>query len=177
MEELCYTALDLAAIISSMGLGCRAQAEFLDRVWEKERPFLQIDYRDDKRQMLLDVSYWLTYLSDKPTIDDEFPIIQRDAKAKGRELEEAAYITDASGIDLFFKSARLRILYGDGKPYVRVKRRTLMAKYGYKRLSPALVEYFHQCIYFYHLQPYVRNYEACRIEDAGIDEMIILRVM
>ncbi len=67
MEELCYFALDIAAIIGSMGLGCRAQAEFLNRVWENERPFLQKDYRDNKRQMILDVSYWLAYFSDKPS--------------------------------------------------------------------------------------------------------------
>ena len=57
MEELCYSALDIAAIIGSMGLGCRAQAEFLNCVWENERPFLQKDYRNNKRQMILDVSY------------------------------------------------------------------------------------------------------------------------
>jgi len=143
MEELCYTALDLAVIINSMNLGCQAQADFLDRAWENEKTFLQKVYRDNKRQLILDVSYWLTYFSDKPAIDAEFPIIQRDVKATGGELETDAYIADASGLDLFFKSARLRILYGGGKPYVRVKRRTLMGKYGYKRLSPALVEYFH----------------------------------
>lgn len=52
-----------------------------------------------------------------------------------------------------------------------------MGKYGYKRLSPALIEYFNQCIYFYHLQPYVRDYEKCRIEDIDIDEMIVFRVV
>lgn len=177
MEELCYSALDIAAIIGSMGLGCRAQAEFLDRVWENERPFLQKDYRDNKRQMILDVSYWLTYFSDKPAIDAEFPVIQRDAQTTGRELETDAYIAEASGLDLFFKSVRLRILYGGGKPYVRVKRRTLMGKYGYKRLSPALVEFFHQCTYFYHLQSYVRDYVECQMENVGIDEMIVFRVI
>lgn len=177
MEELCYTALDLAAIISSMNLGCQAQADFLDRIWENEKPFIQKEYRDNKRQLILDVSYWLTYFSDKPAIDAEFPIIQRDVKATGGELETDAYIVDASGLDLFFKSARLRILYGGKKPYVRVKRRTLMGKYGYKRMSSTLVNYFHQCIYFYHLQPYVRDYVECQIEDVGIDEMVIFRVV
>lgn len=176
MEELCYTTLDLAAIISGMNLGCQTQADFLDRVWENEKTFLQKDYRDNKRQMILDVSYWLTYFSDKPAIDAEFPVIQRDVKAMGGELEADAYVIDTSGLDLFFKSARLRILYGDGKPYIRVKRRTLMGKYGYKRMSPTLINYFHQCIYFYHLQPYVRDYVECQIEDVGIDEMVVFRV-
>ncbi len=52
-----------------------------------------------------------------------------------------------------------------------------MRKYNYKRLSPVLTEHLHQCIYFYHLQPYVKDYMECRIEDVGIDEMIVFRVV
>ncbi len=177
MEELCYTALDLAAIISSMGLGCRAKADFLERVWGGERPFLQKMYRENKRQLILDTSYWLTYLSDKPAIDAEFPVIQRDARALGNELPADAYTDDCAGLDLFFKSVRLRILYGGRRDYVALKRRTLMARYGYKRMSSALVEHFNRCIYFYHLQPYVRDWTECLIADTDINEMIIFRVV
>lgn len=177
MEELCYSALDLAVIISGMGLGCRATADFLERVWKGEQPFLYAFYRDNKRQLILDTSYWLTYLSDKPAIDAEFPVIQKDALALGSELEVDAYVEDHADLDLFFKNTRLRILYGGSKNYACIKRRTLMARYGYKRLSPALVEYFDRCLYFYHLQPYVRDGVPCRIEETGIDEMIVFRVV
>ena len=175
--ELCYSAFVLAVFISGMGLGCRTTADFLERVWEGELPFLQKMYRENKRQLILDTSYWLTYLSDKPSIDTEFPIIQKDALVLGNELSADAYVGDCSDLDLFFKNARLRILYGGGKDYVRIKRRTLMARYGYKRLSPALVEHFNRCTYFYHLQPYVRDGVECRIENTGIDEMIIFRIV
>jgi hypothetical protein len=177
MVELCYSALDLAAIISGMELGCRESAAFLERVWEGDRPFLRKIYRENKRQLVLDVSYWLTYLSDKPAIDAEFPFIQRDAAARGNALSADAYTDDCANLELFFKNARLRILYGGGRDYVTIKRRTLMARYGYKRLSPALTEHFKKCAYFYHLQPYMRNGVACQIQDVGIDEMIVFRVV
>jgi len=177
MKELCYSALDLAAIIKGMGLGCHAIAAFLERVWAEERSFLQSDYREKKRQLILDTNYWLTYLRDKPAIDAEFPVIQQDVLALGSKLSTKAYLGECSDLDLFFKSARLRILYGSGKDYVMLKRRTLMAQYGYKKLTPALVEHFNRCIYFYHLQPYVRNGRECRIEHVGIDRMIIFRVI
>lgn len=102
MEELCYSALDLAAIIGGMELGCRATADFLEQVWERERPFLQKIYRENKRKLILDTSYWLTYLSDKPAIDAEFPIIQRDALALGSEFSSDTYTNDSSSLDLFF---------------------------------------------------------------------------
>lgn len=177
MEELCYSALDLAAIISGMELGCRAAADFLEQVWEGEKPFFQKIYRKNKRQLILDTNYWLTYLSDKPSIDAEFPVIQRDALALGSELPADAYTDDCSNLDLFFKNTRLKILYGGGKDYVRIKRRTLMARYGYRRLSPVLTEHFNRCTYFYHLQPYLRDGVACRIENTGMDDMIIFRVV
>lgn len=177
MEELCYSPLDLAAIISSMDLGCRAAADFLDHVWDGDRLFLQKMYRENKRQLILDTNYWLTYLSDKPAIDSEFPVIQRDAQALGKALPADAYTDDCTGLDLFFKSARLRILYGSGKNYVRIKRRTLMARYGYKRITPALAEHFNRCTYFYHLQPYLRDWAECQISGVGIDEMIVFRIV
>ena len=177
MEELLYSSIDLAAIISSMDLSCREQADFLERIWENEQPFLWSGYRGNKRQMILDTSYWLTYFGDKPTIDAEFPIIQRDVQETGGELPTEDYTSDYADLDLFFKSARLRILYGGGKDYIRLKRRTLMKRYGYKRMSPLLMERFHRCIYFYHLQPFVRDRVECRIEDVDIDEVLIFRVV
>ena len=97
--------------------------------------------------------------------------------ALGNELPADAYVGDCSGLDLFFKNTRLRILYGGGRDYVRIKRRMLMARYGYKRLSPALVEHFNQCTYFYHLQPYVRDGMECKIENVGMDEMLVFRTI
>ncbi len=177
MEELCYTALDLAAIINSIELGCRKQAEFLEQIWENEKPFLLSYYRSNKRQLILDTSYWLTYFSDKPSIDAEFPVIQKDAMALGTELYEEDYTDEFANLDIYFKSVRLRILYGGGNDYVKIKRRTLLREYGYKRMTKGLAKYFHQCTYFYHLQTYVRDYIKRKIEDIGIDEMIIFRVL
>lgn len=53
MEELCYSALDLAIIIGGMDLGCRAKASLLENIWEMERPFLEEIYRKNKRQLML----------------------------------------------------------------------------------------------------------------------------
>lgn len=177
MEELCYSALDIAAIIKSMDLTCQDQAKFLNQIWENEKPFLQENYRTDKHKMISEVFYWLTYLSDKMTIDEELPIIQKDAQASGREINESEYSAESLGLALFFKSARLRILYGGNKDHVRVKRKTLMAKYGYKKLTAELSKHFNQCLYFYHLQPYLSKKVKCNIKETKVDDMIVFRVV
>lgn len=176
MEKLCYSALDIAAIINSMDLSCQAQANFLNQIWENEKPFLQKTYRNDKHKMVSEVFYWLTYLSDKMKIDEELPTIQKDVQASGREINESDYSADLD-LTLFFKSARLRILYGGGKDYVRIKRKTLMAGYDYKKLTAELAEHFNQCIYFYHLQPSVKQKVKSNIKETRVDDMIVFRVV
>lgn len=176
MEKLRCSALDLAAIIKSMDLSCQRQVDFIENIWAKEHRYLKQEYHTDKRSLILDTQYWLTYLSDKFTFDAEFPVIQRDVKAFGGELIKENYIADNSGFDLFFKSTRFRILYGGGNDFVKVKRRTLMKKYRYKRLSSKLASYFNRCIDFYDLQTYVRGRIKCRIEDTAINDTLVFRV-
>lgn len=177
MDELLYSPLDIAVILSGLDLDCRQETAFLNRLWEQERAFFQSEYRAEKKKWLLAVYYWSHYWYDKPSMDAEFPCIQRDALSAGGDFREEGFTSDFSNLDLFFKNARLRILYGPGRDYLRVKRRTLMSVYGYRRLSPALKDRFHRCCDFYHLQTYVRGGIACSIEDAGIDEMLIFRVL
>ena len=104
MEEMLYTALDLAAIISSLDLGCQGQSALLDKIWENERSFLLGLYRNNRRQLILDTSYWLTYFSDKPAIDQEFPSIQKDAVATGETLFAENYTVESSNLDLFLST-------------------------------------------------------------------------
>ena len=120
MDELCYSALDVAVVLSGMELDCHEESAFLNRIWAQDRPFLQKQYRSDKRKWLLNVLHWTHYLYDKQAIDSEFPAIQQDALASGGNVQEDEFTSDFSDLDLFFKNARLRILFGPGKDYVRV---------------------------------------------------------
>lgn len=62
MEDLYYSALDIAAIISSMRLGCQAESTFIDLIWQEEKVFLAPLYRKDKKKFILDVRYWLSLI-------------------------------------------------------------------------------------------------------------------
>lgn len=174
MRELYYTPLDLAVIISGLDLGLREQGELLDLIWKKERAFIDPEYRDDKRRFCLKVLYWLDYVYDKQTVDAQFPQVQEDAWLSQRTLPESEYLSDFSSLDTFFKSIRIKLLCGE-RNFVRVKLRTLLRQYGYQRRSPRLMEYFAQCLLFYHLQPYLRGEEECDLRDVDIDAMIIFR--
>ena len=177
MQELCYSALDVAVIVSSMQLGCRDESRILDLIWEGEKNFLAIPYRTNQRKFILDTYHWIQYFYDKPVIDREFPAIQQDLAHSNRALQSEQLTSDFSDLDLFFKSIRIRILYGDGNDYVRIKLRTLLMQYGYKRRSQLLLQHINRCMLFYHLEATLRGGVPCSIEDADLDQMLTFRVI
>ena len=85
-------------------------------------------------------------------------------------------MSDFPDIDLFFMNMRLRILYSENKEYIRMKLRTLLKHYGYKRRSSAIVTHMRDCMDQYRIQPYLRGYEKCDITDISLDDMITFRV-
>lgn len=177
MRELCYSALDIAIIVNSMQLGCRYESRILDLIWKGEKELLAISYRTNQRKFILDTFYWMQYLYDKSTMDKELPIIQKDMSHINRALNADFLINDFSDLDLVFKSMRIRILYGNGNNYVRIKLRTLLKQYGYKRRSQSLIQHINRCMQFYHLELTLRGGIYCSIEDVDLDQMLTFRVV
>ncbi len=176
MDELYYSALDLAILVSVRELSERKIIKFLEDVWEKDNDYLAPQYRDDFRKLVLDTYYWTHYFYNKTAIDAEFPSVQKDILDIGNAVEKDNYITDFSGLDLFFKNLRIRIVADGSKDYVRIKLRTLLKEYGYKRRSKLLVDYIGYCMDFFELKAFLRGGVECKIENADIDEMITFRV-
>lgn len=139
--ELPYAALDVAALLSFRDLGIRAEAALLEKIWAEEQTFLAPDLAKSRRTFLLDVAYWSLYLREKPCIDREFPVIQRDAADCGAHLSEESFLSDFSNLDLYFKEVRFRLRFFSDCGYVRIKLRTLLKQYGYRRRSAKLLEH------------------------------------
>lgn len=171
-----YTALDLAVLLSLRDLGVREEAALLEQIWGEEQAFLAPDLVKSRRTFLLDVAYWSLYLREKPCIDREFPMIQRDAADCGTHLSEAEFLSDFSDLDLYFKEMRFRLRFFSDCGYVRIKLRTLLKRYGYRRRSTKLLEHLEQCMTFYRLKPYLRGAVPCKLSEISIDEMVVFRL-
>ncbi|WP_313185080.1 hypothetical protein [Lacrimispora sp.] len=176
MKEFLYSSFDLACIINSMNLGAQETGRLLEELFYKDRFFLEGNYRNDKRRLYLDVHYWLDYLSDKPTIDAEFPSIQKDFDLFGKKIAEDSFITEYFDLDLFFKKMRLQLLFLGNQDFIRMKLRTMLRAYGYKRRSEKLLRYLKDSLLFYHIETYVRGGAGCNISEIGLDEMITFRI-
>ena len=113
---------------------------------------------------------------DKDAIDKELVAIQRDLKHLDRTLQLDQLSGYFSDFDIFFKSCRIKILYCS-RNYVKIKLRTLLERYGYKRRSSLIIQYIKHCLTFYNLQVAVRGGDICDIETVEIDEMLMFRVI
>ena len=140
MYGLFYSAIDIAFILQDLKLGCREESKILDSIWENEKSLLSEQYRDNKRKFLLDIYQWSHYILDKDAIDEELAAIQRDLKHSDRALQLDQLSGYFSDFDIFFKSCRIKILYG-GIKFVCIGFRELLNKYGYKRKSPLILQY------------------------------------
>ncbi len=151
--------------------------EFLNRLYEEEQEFLHPAYKGNKKDFVSDVLYWTDYLVDKDKLDKEFPVVEKDFNATGRRFVRENLMSDYPEFDLFFMIMRLRIKFSGGQDFVRMKLRTLLKHYGYKRRSTAITSHIRDCMVFYHIQPFLRGEQECDIRDIDIDDMISFRVI
>ena len=146
MKDLFLTPLDVACIIDNFNLSSKNSAELIQKLWNEDKIFLQPQYRQNYKKFFLDVRYCSGYIYDKMTFDEEFPAIQKDC---GDLLNDENFVTDYFNRDLFFKSLRIKILYIGEKNYTRMKLRTILSAYGYKKRSSKFIQYVKNCLQFY----------------------------
>lgn len=176
MKELLYDEKTLAKIIIERDMSAKQSRQFLSDIWEYDKEYLYLDYRFNKKKFMLDVMDEVNYWENKVVLDKEITAVNRDLEAIGSECR---YFSEDDYYDIrsYFMEMRLRIIFLDNQDYVRMKLRTLLHDHGYKRRTSGLNEYLKQCMYFYHIETYVRGGVVCDIEDITLDDMITFRVV
>jgi len=76
----------------------------------------------------------------------------------------------------YFNVIKLQLLLTPGKKYCRIKLRTIIRSFGYKRRTASLVEYMNKTISALGLKTYMRGGEHCNIRDVSLDQVIIVRL-
>ena len=176
MRSFLYSPSYLAEIIYDLDLAERTVNHLLVQIWENERCFLFAEHQRDKKKFIKDVMNETNYLFHCDDIDAESNAVNRDLNAIGSD--ELEYDTeDFNYISKMFIEMRLKMLFIGKQDYIRMKFRTLLERYGYKRRTAALLTYMHKCLYFYHIETYLRDNTPCNIEDVKLDDMITFRVL
>lgn len=175
MEELLYTAFDVACIVDNLGLSTKQTIKLAKQMHNVDKNYISTEYRESYRNWVLDILYWSEYMEDKIALDAEFPSIQAISEGK---VNIESMMRSNFNIDLFFKKLRIQILFLGKKNYTRMKLRTIMAEYGYKRRSKEFVKFLKYRLMFYHIQTALRGKDVCDIETmSNIDDMITFRII
>lgn len=176
MKSYLYSPYDLAFIFQYHSLDIVRIIEILEDIYRYDNAFIQSGYRRNQKKFMFDVMDKLNYLNNQEQFELERADVDKDLADLGLASDSDIQGSEEA-FHLAFKELRLRILYINKNGYAKVKLKTLLLKLGYKKRSPAIINYIIDCLLFYHLSVSMRNNAPCRLDKISLDEDIIFRVV
>lgn len=177
MKSYLYTPFELALIIQHHHMDSERYIELLQNIHRHDNIFIQPEYRRDQKSFILAVMDKLNYLNDPDTYLSEQSDVEKDMNGFGLKNNSVSDDTEYIFSHLIFKELRIRILYINEKGIARMKLRTLLSEFGYKRRSQNIIGYIYDCLLFYHIETTLRGNVPCSIENVDIDDMIVFRTV
>ena len=177
MLSMLYHPQDIATIIKTRDMSVKKSSNLIERIWQEEKEYLLPIHRYNYKRFKLDIMNCVNYMDNQKSFEVEFPQINRDLAELGCQslIQNNTFIDE--NFDTFFINQRIRILFLDEQGYTKMKLRTLLSKYGYKRRTKDLMAYIRNCMFFYHIEAYTRGGILCDIETIELDDMIIFRTL
>lgn len=132
-------------------------AQFLkisDLPYSKERKVINLIYPQDS-------SYY------EKLVDAELELL-----AEGRtpiKNQEAALWS-------FFKVIKLRLVYNEECEFIRLKLRTVLKEFGYKRRSEKLMSEIQLILDELSLDTYLKGYVTCELKEIDLDDFVMIRL-
>lgn len=167
-----YTPFDVAVYFRTENLTVTEEHLILKALWENRESEIWSYYRKDIQKFRKEVNNELHmmegYLEDADTLN----LIFQEMGSK-YSIGESGY--EQGVIESYFKIIKLRLSYSPNTEYCKIKLRNLIAQFGYKRRTKALVEYMNRTISVLGLRVYLRGWESCDIGEVSLDDMIIFR--
>lgn len=76
----------------------------------------------------------------------------------------------------YFKVIKLRLLYQQECPFVRLKLRTILKEFKYKRRSEKLMNEIQEILNQLQLETYLKGYITCLVKEIDLDDYIMIRL-
>lgn len=102
--------------------------------------------------------------------------IKEDLWERRNLVLDPKYRQDKNKLEAFFRFIKLRLTYTENCLFIRLKLRTLLRNFGYKRRSVSLVNDIKRSMKELKLEAYLRDYQPCDIADIDLDDVIIIRL-
>lgn len=167
-----YTPFDVAVYFRTENLTISEEQSMLDALWENKDLEIWSYYRNDKQSFKKEIHYHIHMMEGYLEDADVLNLIFQEMGSKF-SVGESSY--EQGVIESYFKIIKLRLSYSPNTDYCKIKLRKLIARFGYKRRTKALVEYMNRTINALGLQAYLRGWEGCDIGAVSLDDIVIFR--
>lgn len=168
-----YTPFDIAVYFNSSNMTISEENLILSLLWEQKYTLISYDCRKERRHFFNLVKYEMHNMNVSLDGIDELNFILKEMGSKF-SIGEQNY--EQGAIESYFKLFKLKLTYTQGTDFCKIKLRTLIRKFGYKRRTNNLVECINRTIELLGLETYLRGWEPCDIKNVVLDDTIIIRL-
>lgn len=168
-----YTSFDIAAYLIIEDLKASRKQIVLTSLWQRRNIDLEERLRKDRRFFTSSVNNKINKLSECDSEFDELHIILQEL---GLGCDISLPETKREVVASYFKVVKLRLTYSDGTDHIRMKLKTLLGIFGYKRRTSAFMVIINETIENLGLATYLKGYTPCDISVIPINKMITIRL-
>ena len=175
MSKYLYTPKDIAIFFNYSDFRKSDEKIVREDLWENRNMVLEPKYRKDKKKFINEISKYMVILSLKE-YKKELEEINIIFEELGSEYEMNLLEREEYYVEAFFRFIKLRLTYIENCSFIKIKLRTLLRNFGYKRRSENIVENIKRTMKSLRLECYLRDYQLCDINEIDIDDTIIIRL-
>lgn len=169
--EYKFVPEDIAGFFITSDLTHKEQSDILTDIFEKHNDSIASAYRNDFLLFKKNISdIMILCESDNETFDEVRFIMWEIGGGDITPYEE-----DYDVFSAYFKLIKLQLMYS-GINCKKIKLRTLLKDFGYKRRTAELVDKMNKAFDALGLVTYLKNREPCDVGQIDIDDMIVIRL-
>lgn len=169
-----FTPVDIANYFIVADLPVSQQYYALEDLFQQHNMELSLPYRRNYKLFRTTVYDYIISLDLTDTEVSEAQLILNEISS-GTLYRFQDKVDEYDVFAFYFKLIKLQIMYSP-QQYKRLKLRTLLHDFGYKRRSLILMDNINSTLKALKLSTYLRNNEKCNIVDVKLDDMIIIRL-
>lgn len=175
MGKYLYTVKDIGIYLNDSDLPHSKDNKILEQLWEDRNKILEIKYRNNKTFFYKSVRREMEkYLLDAN--NNETDSINKILKDIGSNFTINNSFSEQHVIEAFFRVIKLKLTYTEDVNNVKMKLRTLLGYFKYKRRSQQFIENVKRILKALCLVTYLKGYKLCDISMIKIDDMIMIRL-
>ncbi len=167
-----YLPQDFAVYFAVEDLTHQQQNQILHHMFDDHNSEILFSYQSDFLKFKSAVFDLLIKLDSDEKVLTEAELIMKEVGNSERIMEN----DEPYFIGAYFKLIKLQLMYS-GKSYRKIKLRTLLHDFGYKRRTEALIENISKALKALNLYACLKNFSPCNMSSVRLDDMIMIRLI